>query len=188
MKRLVMSIMIFLLSVTVVSCRTLRRDYNDQELSQMAISDFGFQSFSTFKIVDVETAFELTGQRYQNCGIVIGTRYDRYAMLFVPRNISDTPFLIAEDFFFDLEDIYDELKILEDDLGNLLYNDPSGDYGGLSLSVEPYDQISNAYQELSFDSKLFFIITTDGMIFNVGYVEGTIMIFDESLNLLNEVQ
>ena len=151
----------------------------------MVISDYGFQDFITFKIVDVDTAYELTGERYQNSGIVIGLKNNNYVMLFVPRLAAEEPFYVLEDFHFNLEDIYTELKTLEDESGGKLFFDPSGDYGGLSLSISPYEQAVLEYEDLSFDSKLFFIVTTDSMVFYITYVNQEIVIFDEQYNLLN---
>ena len=83
----------------------------------MVISDYGFQDFITFKIVDVDTAYDVTGERYQNSGIVIGLKNNNYVMLFVPRLAAEEPFYVLEDFHFNLEDIYTELKTLEDESG-----------------------------------------------------------------------
>lgn len=182
-KRLI--ILIALLSgFSMVSCQSTRRVYDDQELRSMAISDYGFQTFSTFKIVDVDTAFEMTGERYQNSGVVIGIRNSQYAMLFVPRSTTEAPMLVLENFNFDLAEIYQLLNILEDDSGNKLFIDPSGDYGGLSLSVQPYQQALSKHEGMQFDVNVFFVITTDTMGFNVAYVNEEIVIFDDEFNIL----
>jgi hypothetical protein len=185
MKKTFQAFMFLLLICSFISCRTVRRVYNDEELGNMVISDYGFQEFITFKIVDVDTADELTGERYQNSGIVIGKKNNSYVMLFVPRLATEDPFYVLEDFCFDLPDIYDELKTLEDDSGSKLFIDPSGDYGGLSLSIYPYEQAVLEHEELSFDSKLFFIVTTDKMVFYIAYANQEIVIFDEEYVILN---
>jgi hypothetical protein len=185
MKKNYQIFMFLLLIFSLISCQTIRRVYNDEELGNMVISDYGFQEFITFKIIDVDTAYELTGERYQNSGIVIGEKNNNYVMLFVPRLATEDPFYVLEDFRFDLEDIYNELKALEDESGGKLFFDPSGDYGGLSLSINPYEQALLDHEDLSFDSKLFFIVTTDKMVFYIAYANQEIVIFDEEYVILN---
>ncbi len=182
MKKTLFLLLMIICVFTLSNCKRVYRVYNDEDLTIMAKSDFGFTSVLFFKIVDPDTAFELTGDSYNNSGVLYGIKDDEYAMLFIPRLLSKEAFMIEYDIIYDVIEIYELLKSLEDGSGNLIFNDPSNDYGGLSISVSSYTSISNKYPNLVFDSPIFFIITTDDMIFNVGRVNERYVVFDQDFN------
>jgi hypothetical protein len=170
--------------ITLTNCGSVFRVFNDEDLDIMAQSDYGFSSVLFFKIVDSETAKELTGNSYNNSGIIYGIKDQTYAMIFIPKLASKESFLIEYEPIYDVVEVYQIISGLKNNTGSLLFDDPSGDYGGLSISVSPYESISSAFSSLNFDSPIFFIVTTDQMVFNVGRAEGNYVIFDQNLNQL----
>lgn len=187
MKRFFMIFIGFSCLLVLSNCRTLYRVYDDETLETMAINDYGFSSVLFFKIVDSDTAFELTGESYNNSGIIYGIKNGKYHMLFVPKSMSKEVFILEYSPIYDVVEIYQILNGLEDDLGSKLFNDPSGDYGGLSISVSPYEDILDHNPSILFDSPIFFIVTTDEMVFYISSVQGEYIIFDQEYNQLNEI-
>ncbi|MFW5889366.1 MAG: hypothetical protein ACOCUD_03195 [Bacillota bacterium] len=185
MKNLI-KVMLLLLTIFVLSsCKLPYRVYNDEDLQDMAVSGYDFSEYLVFKIVDPETALFMTGTKYQNSGVIIGIKDEEYSMLFVPKRISKEAFIVMESFTFNLDDIYEELNSLEDDFGSKLYYDPANDYGGLSISVNHYEDITLNNPDLNFDSEIIFTFTTDVMVFYVGYVEGEIFVFNSNNRIIN---
>ncbi|BCR35251.1 hypothetical protein [Mariniplasma anaerobium] len=185
MKKILLALLSIISFITLTNCGSVFRVFNDEDLDVMAQSDYGFTSVLFFKIVDSETAIELTGDSYNNSGVIYGVKDDAYAMIFMPKLASKEEFLIDYEPIYDVVEIYQMLNVLENETGDLLFNDPSGDYGGLSISVTPYESIANAFPSLVFDSPIFFIITTDQMVFNVGRIENNYVVFDQDLKKLN---
>ncbi|XFA98314.1 hypothetical protein ACAG96_05410 [Candidatus Izemoplasma sp. B36] len=187
MKRYLMILFSFLFLISLSNCRALYRVYNDEELESMAMNDYGFSSVLFFKIVDSDTAIELTGEAYNNSGVIYGVRDGQYQMLFVPKSMSKEVFNVDYSPIYNVIEIYQILNSLEDDLGSKLFNDPSGDYGGLSLGVSPYEDVLEHNSNLTLDSPLFFIVTTDEMIFYISSMQGKYVVFDQEYNQLNEI-
>jgi hypothetical protein len=185
MKKTLFLLLMIICVFTLSNCKRSIRVYNDEDLTMMAKSDFGFTSVIFFKIVDPDTALELTGDSYNNSGVLYGIKDEQYTMLFVPKLISKEEFLLDYEPVYDVIEIYNIIKGLKDGSGNFLFRDRSNDYGGLSISISPYESISTKYSNIDFDCKIFFIITTDEMIFNVGSVNGRYIVFDQNYNLLN---
>ncbi|QWC00244.1 hypothetical protein KHQ88_01365 [Mycoplasmatota bacterium] len=173
---ILLSIMIFF---SLSSCKMIYRDYQDDDLEILAEKDFGLDTYHTFKIIDLETAKYLTGESYQNSGVIIGLDNDIYKMIFVPRRVSEKAYILDNVPLFSLEDIYLHLETYIDDPIFL------EDYGGLSLSISPYASIKENNQATSFDWQLFFIITTDEDTFYANYDEGQLLIFDTNYQLVN---
>lgn len=184
MKKVVFILLSVVSIITLSSCRSVFRVYDDQDIESLAISEYGFTSVLFFKIVDPDTALELTGDTYNNSGVIYGIKDDMYHMIFIPKLASKDPFLIEYDPVYDVITIYELLNALEDNMGHKLFNDPSLDYGGLSISISPHDSISEKYPNLSFESPIFFIITTDDKIFYVSMANEAYVIFDQNLNRL----
>ncbi len=173
----------FLIILLLTSCSAIRRDYDDMELEDMATSQYGFTQMLFFKIVDSDTAKELTGTSYTNSGVIYGLKDGNYEMLFVPRKTAEDPFFITNYFIYDIEEITNMLNSLKDDSDHVLYNNPSGDYGGLSISVSPYQSIHTANPNIVFDSPLFYIFTTDDAVFYVGMEAGEYLFFDMNFEM-----
>lgn len=163
----------------VVSCSSIYRDYQDDELESLALRDYGFDSFSIFKIIDIETATMLTGEPYQNSGVIIGKIRGEFKMLFIPRKVAETPFFVGNQIYFNLDEIYAQLHSL--DINPMFLQD----YGSLSISVVPYHEILIVNQNVVFDSRLFFVVTTDGEEFYCNYVDKSLVIYDINYNLIN---
>ncbi|MGE4571342.1 MAG: hypothetical protein AB7E09_01210 [Candidatus Izemoplasmatales bacterium] len=176
-------ILVFLL---LSSCTMIYRNYNDTDLQSIAIDQFGFSEYSVFKIVDSDTAKYIIGTAYQNSGLIIGVKDNHYAMLFVPKRLSQEPKMVMEDFSFSLEEIYYEINSLEDEFGQKIYNDPANDYGGLSISIGPYENLQTQHTHLDFDSQIVFILTTDTHTFYLAYVGEKVFIFNEEYQILKE--
>ena len=187
MKRYLMILFSFLCLLPLSNCRSLYRVYNDEELEAMAINDYGFSSVLFFKIVDSDTAVELTWEAYNNSGIIYGIKNGQYQMLFVPKSMSKEVFNVDYSPIYNVLEIYQILNSLEDDSGSKLFNDPSGDFGGLSISVSPYEDVLNHNPSIMFDCPLFFIVTTDEMTFYISSVQGTYYVFDQEYNQINEL-
>jgi hypothetical protein len=154
------------------------RDYQDNELEKLAVNDFNFERFEVFKIIDSDTAQYLTGKSYQNSGIIIGVKDQKYQMIFVPKRVSESPYVLDLILDFNLEEIY---LVLEDYVENDLFIE---DYGGLSLSVAPYNEFDESVKE-GFDSRLFFIVTTDDQKFYCQYHEAQLLIYDKDYQLIH---
>lgn len=169
MKHLCLVMMIFLLS----ACQMIYRDFQDDELSKMAINDFNFSSFSCFKIVDQETALYLTGQTYTNSGVVLGVKDQTYQMIFVPKTLKDDPIYLPHIPDYDLDYLY---RVLENFVADSIF---LSDYGGLSVSVQPYEHLS-ASDKASLTHPLFFRVTTDQDIFYGHFESNDLIIFNSS--------
>lgn len=185
MKKILLVLISLFSLLTLVNCNVVFYEYNYDDLETMAKNDYGFSSVLFFKVVDVDTALELTGKIYNDSGIIYGIKDNEYRMIFVPKLKSEKEFVIDYSPIYDVTEIYQILESLEDGSGNKLFIDIFGDYGALSISVLPYESISNKFDDLDFDSPIFFIITTDELTFNVGRVEGNYIVFDQDLNRLN---
>ena len=179
------SFLFVLIVLLLTSCSNVYRDYNDEDLELLAVIENNFSEYLFFKIVDSETAKELTGTVYTNSGIIVGRKDGLDRMLFVPKLVSKDAFILEQNFYFSISEIYSELRILEDEDGIKLFNDPSDDYGGLSISISPYENIININPQLQFDSPVFFIITTDELTLYVGYVNSEIYIFNNDYEIVN---
>jgi hypothetical protein len=177
MKRIGLALGLFLI-LLLTSCRIIYRDYQDDELEKLALNDFDFDRFEVFKIIDADTAQYLTGKSYQNSGVIIGIKDQNYQMIFIPKRISEAPYVLDSTMSFDLEEIY---LVLEDYVENDLFIE---DYGGLSLSVAPYNEFDESEQE-AFDSQLFFIVTTDNQKFYCQYQDAHLVIYDIDFNLIH---
>lgn len=186
MKKSIYLMMVLIFMFTINACRLVNRAYNNEDLENIAIEEHGFSEYIVFKIVDAETATYLTGKAYYNSGVVIGIRNELYTMLFVPKRLDEDSFIVLPSFRFNLNDIYQKLHQLEDEDGNRLYLDPSGDYGGLSLSTKPYQSLKQRYPHFDFDVELIFTFTTDQHVFYATYIEGEVVVFAESGNILIE--
>lgn len=176
---------IFFLLATMIllgGCQNIYRVYDDDELSDLAKDSFGFSEVLTFKIVYPDTAQELTGQSYNNAGVIIGIKDDVYSMVFVPKMVAEDPYLLELPFTFDLRQIYRDLRLIND---TYHHENPSGydffsDYGGLSITVEPYGSTISKNPQIDLISKIFFRVTTDNHTYNVGFVEEGHVVFDEN--------
>ena len=186
MKQIIRLVVIMILATLLMSCRSIYRVYDDQELEVLVLEDFGFSEMLFFKIVDADTAKELTGKSYNLSGVTVGTKDEKDIMVFIPKKVSEQPFIIENPFEFDISSIYKDLRLLKDTRGNLLYNDPSNDYGGLSIETSVYNSIKNKNMDLVFDSKIFFVISTDQVSFYVGFVSGNHIIFDGSYQRISQ--
>ena len=160
------------------SCSSIHRDYQEDELANLALSDYGFDLFSVFKIIDIETSNMLTGNTYQNSGVIIGTIRGKYKLLFVPRKVAEAPFFVGEEIYFDLKEIYTYLRLNNVDQMFLQ------DYGSLSITVMPYSKILAANQTVVFDTHLFFVVTTDSEVFYCNYAKKSLLIFDMNFKLV----
>lgn len=173
---------LILISISLIfftsSCRSTHRDYQEDELANLALSDYGFDLFSVFKIIDIETSNMLTGKTYQNSGVVIGTIKGKYKLLFVPRKVVEVPFFVGEEIYFDLKEIYTHLQLKNVDQMFLQ------DYGSLSITVMPYSKILEANPKVVFDSRLFFVVTTDSEVFYCNYAKKSLLIFDVNFKLI----
>lgn len=186
MKNILRVLFLVSFAFALSNCSSMYRVYNDDDLEVMAESEYNFDSVLFFKIVDVDTAMELTGQSFQNSGVVYGTRNGQYMMIFVPKLTSKETFVVNYQPIYDVNEVYELLHSLEDESGQDLFVDPSGDYGGLSISVSPYESILDANPGMQFDSPIFFIVTTDTMVFHVGRSGGNYVVFDEDYSILNQ--
>lgn len=184
MKKILLALLSIISFITLTNCGSVFRVYNNEDLDVMARSEFGFTSVLFFKVVDSATAIELTGNSYNDSGVIYGIKDESYAMIFIPKLVSKDEFLIDYEPIYDVVEIYQILNELKNESGSLMFNDPSKDYGGLSISVSPYESITTTYPNLVFDSSIFFIVTTDQMIFNVGRVDNRYVVFDQNLNQL----
>lgn len=184
MKKILLVLLSMISFITLTNCGSVFRVFNDEELDVMARTEYGFTSVLFFKVVDSQTAIELTGDSYNNSGILYGVKDDAYAMIFIPKLTAKEDFLVEYEPVYDVVEIYEILNELENESGTLLFDDPSGDYGGLSISVSPYENILSAFPNLNFDSPIFFIVTTDQIVFNVSRVEGSYVVFDQNLKRL----
>lgn len=177
--------MIFI-GFTSISCRSSYRVYDDEELEVIAVDEHGFTEILFFKIVDNETAKALTGKTYFNSGVVVGIRNNVETMLFVPKSSSEVAFIIEKPFPFNIADIYEELDNLRNAENEKIFVDISGDFGGLSISVSPYEEIFENNLNLVFDSSVFFIFTTDDVVLYVTYINGEIYVFNNNYEVINK--
>lgn len=180
MRKFLLVILFVLCAFALVNCSTYYRVYQEPELEQIAVNEYGFSELIFFKVIDSETAEELTGTAFSNGGLIYGLRGGEYSMLFIPKKVSQEPIPITGQVVFDVYAIYEQLELLEDSYGNHLYNDPSGDFGALSVSVLPSQSIREANPSLEFDTNIFFIFTTDTFVFNVTSIDGVFYIFDNN--------
>lgn len=185
MKKIIFFLMMTLTILLLFSCTSIYRVYNEEDLEDMAIFNYGFSEFLFFKIIDSDTSFYMTGTSYQNSGVIVGIKDNAYKILFVPKRLAEDEFFVMDEFIFNITEIYVELNMLRDNQGNKLYNDPSNDYGGLSISVIPYESIISSNNDITLDSELIFSFTTDTAIFYVGYSNQQIIVFDSSYNLIS---
>lgn len=173
----------FLTTLTLLGgCKNIYRVYDDDDLSDLAMDNFGFSEVLTFKIVYGDAALELTGKSYNNAGVIIGIKDGVYSMVFVPKMVSDDPFLLDLPFTFDLRQIYSDLRLINE---TYHHENPRGydffsDYGGLSITVEPYASVISRNPRIDLISKIFFQVTTDEYVYNVGFVEDGHVIFNEN--------
>ncbi len=185
MKKIKLIILTIFTVLVISSCSSIYRVYNDKELQDVAVANYGFSEFLFFKIVDSETSYFMTGTRYQNSGVIVGIKNSEHKILFVPKRVAVQEFFVMETFVFNIADIYEKLNSLKDDEGNKFYLDPTNDYGGLSISVIPYESIIDTNPDIELDSELIFSFTTDAEIFYVGYSNQQIMIFDSAYEIIN---
>lgn len=178
MKKIITYVFLLILLVFLSSCRSVYRVYNDEDLSDMAKRDYGFSEVLTFKIVGSNTAFELTGETYNNSGVIIGIKSGVYEMVFVPKMAAEEPFLLELSFDFNLRQIYDDLRVIDQRSETVREFDFFADYGALSITIDPYELVVEENPSLSFDSKVFFVVTTDEVVYYVGFVDGDYTIFD----------
>lgn len=182
MKKTLLLFAVLTLSVWLVACNA-NRVFVEDDLYQTASNEYGFTEVYFFKIVDADTAFVLTGIPFQNSGLIAGRQGLFDKVIFVPKKVHEEMFVIPFPLMFSMSTIMDRLISLEDDEGNLLYIDPSGDYGGLSIGVSVYESLTEHNPELVFDTEIIFTFTTDGAMFHVASVSGECKIFS-SENLL----
>jgi len=184
--KVIFSSLVILFSIILfISCTNLYRVYNDEDLNILATSKYGFSEVFFFKVVDSDTAKELTGKTYNNGGVISGIKDGVYRLLFIPKIVSQEPFLVNERYYYNNDEIYQELRNLEDEFGSKIYIDPSNDYGGLSISVAPYIQINEANPDINFNSKVFFIIISDNLTIYVNYVNEKIYLFNSDYDVIN---
>lgn len=180
MKKSLIFFLYLVIILTLCGCRSIFRVYNDSDLSLMAKEDFGFSEVYVFKIVYPETALELTGKTYNNGGVIIGVREGVSFIVFVPKLLAKEPFLLNLTFTFDLPQIYEDLRTINANVDQPLDPGFFEDYGGLSITVEPYELISEAHADLDFNSRVFFLVTADDAIFSIGFIEDGHIIFDKN--------
>lgn len=185
MKRIFIVLLYFVIILTINGCRSIYRVYDDEDLSVLARQDFGFSEVLVFKIVYPDTALELTGKSYNNSGVIIGIRNGQHSMVFVPKMVAEDPFLLDIPFTFNLKQIYDDLRSIDDNNSSQTEIDFFADYGGLSITVEPYDLISEENSDLNFETRIFFTVTTDEDIFYIGFVEDGYVIFDNDYVIID---
>jgi len=178
MKKSIILILIFIVLLTISSCRSIYRDFQDDELEVMAMSHFNFDSYETFKIIDVDTADYLTTKNYQNSGVVIGVKNNEYKMIFVPRKMNENPYILDKVEYFNLNELYNELSNFIEESIFL------EDYGGLSIAIYPYVAITEKYSSLNFDSQIFYIVSTDEDIYYANYIEESLVIFDKDYDMV----
>ncbi len=187
MKKVILVIFFITITLLLSSCRTVYRVYNDEDLSDMAQRDYGFSEVLVFKIVDSSTANELTGETYNNSGVIIGIKSGAYAMVFVPKMAAEDPFLLNLDFEFNLRQIYDDLRTIDERSNIPREIDFFADYGGLSITIEPYEFVFEENPDLSFDSEVFFVVTTDDVVYYVGFVDGEHVVFDDDYLIISSI-
>jgi len=184
-KRRFILLFIFIVCLMFISCQSNYRVYNDEELEMIAVDEYGFSEILFFKIVDNETAKVLTGKTYFNSGVIVGIKNNTETMLFVPKASSETAFIINRPFSFDVDDIYQELNELKNAENEPLFVDPSGDFGGLAISVIPYSQISELNSDLVFSTQVFYTFTTDEVVLYVTDIDGEIYVFNSDYEVIN---
>jgi len=184
MHKKLLLISVILSSLCLLGCRT-NRVYVEAYLFETAQTSYGFTEFYCFKIIDIDTARELTGKDYANSGIIIGRRDNATLFLFVPKKTDQDLFVLPFCYHFSFEDMIDELNSLEDDEGNPLYVDPSGDYGGLSIGVGEVEMLLQNNPGLDLDSRIIFTFTTDEAVFHIASVGDLCRIFSGEYILLN---
>ncbi|MBN2504413.1 MAG: hypothetical protein JXB20_03610 [Bacilli bacterium] len=162
------------------------RVFVENEIEELAMEDFGFTESYCFKNIDTETAKALTGTEYRNAGVLLGIQGSSTKMLFVPRSLNDEVFVVDFPFLFEFESIIEELSKLEDSANNSLYSVPADDYGGLTISVAYFDELSAANPDLEFDSEIIFRFTTQTSEFLVASVESSCLIFSSDYQVMNQ--
>ncbi|MFP4478727.1 MAG: hypothetical protein ACLFPM_04790 [Candidatus Izemoplasmatales bacterium] len=178
MKKIMILTLFFISLFMISSCRTIYRDYQDDELEVLAKREFAFDTYETFKIIDAHTAKYLTTKAYQNSGVIIGIKNGQYKMIFVPKKISENPFVLENTAYFNLQEIYDELRNFIDETMFL------NDYGGLSIGVDPYLEILELHPSLTFDSQIFYMVTTDENIYYANYIKESLIIFNTEYQII----
>lgn len=186
MRKILLSLTVVCLTLGLSGCRT-NRVWTEEDLRQIAFSDFGFSDYYFFKVVSPDTALALTGTSFSNGGVIAGRlgAFDR--MIFVPKKTADQPFVINFPFNFTVSDILEALNALEDDQGQPLYNVTIEDFGGLAIGVELYEAIAATNPEMTFDTQIVFSFTTGAAVwhtFHVMSAGGVIRIFAEDYEVL----
>ena len=125
MKKILLIMMSFFCLVVLTNCNAVYRVYNDEDLNSMAISDFDFSSTLFFKVIDADTAMEVTGESYNNSGVIYGVKDGLYNIIFVPKLLSKEAFIVNYTPIYDVIEIYNLLQNLEDESGQLIFHDPS---------------------------------------------------------------
>ncbi|HKL47086.1 MAG TPA: hypothetical protein VJ878_00325 [Candidatus Izemoplasmatales bacterium] len=171
MKKLIL-FLVWLMLFPCLACQLVFRDFQDENLERMSLEDFNFSTYATFKIIDHDTALSLTGNAYQNSGIILGMKENVYQMVFVPRRVREDPFIITDAPYYNLEEIYD---VLANYVENPIFLQ---DYGGLSLSVRPYENYDDD-AKARFNHPLFFIVTTDNNRFYCQYEGEKLLVYDD---------
>ncbi len=187
MKKLFILIIFVFVTFVLVGCKVPYRDFDDSILEDIAVSEYAIDEFLFFKIVDSETAKLLTGTAYENSGVIYGKKDNSIIIIFVPKDISE-PTIRLYSPLFDIDSIYAELKYLKDTFGNPLFIDSSGDYGGLSITISPYEDVTNNNSSIIFDSKIFLQITSETSTFYIGISSNKELIFDESFHLIKIIE
>ncbi len=184
MKKVILVLLFVATIISIGGCTLVYRVYNDDELGDLAKEDFGFSEVLVFKIVYPETALELTGKSYNNAGVIIGIRSGIYSMVFVPKMVIDDPFLLDLPFTFDLKQIYEDLRSIDANINETTEIDFFEDYGGLSITVEPYDSVIESNSDINFETQVFFVVTTDDTVYYIGFVEDGHHIFDDNYMII----
>lgn len=169
----------------MLSACSTNRVYVEEDLYHTAQVEFGFSEVFFFKIVDSETALALTGTAYQNSGIIVGRQGLSDKAVFVPKKADQDIFMISFPYVFSMTSIMEQLESLEDESGNPLFVDPSGDYGGLSIGVSAYESLTGENPGLVFDTEIIFTFTTDEAVFYVASINNQCKIFSVDNLLLN---
>ncbi len=184
MKKIHKFSLIIFLFVMLLACST-NRVYVEEDLYQTAQVEFGFSEVYFFKIVDPDTAMELTGTAFQNSGLIVGRLGSSDRAVFVPRKTDVEMFIVPFPYGFSMVSIMEQLESLEDESGNPLFVDPSGDYGGLSIGVSVYESLVDENPQLVFDTEIIFTFTTDEAVFHCASVNNQCKIFSAEFLLLN---
>lgn len=185
MKRYIFLFTMLLFVVFLEACQEVNRVFVSEELTEMAISEYGFSEVYFIKTVDVNTANELTGNPFQNACIIAGKLGGFDRLLFVPRKTTDAVELLAFPFSFELSDIMSSLSNLKDSENQKLYSLPLDDYGGLSIGVDQAERIQSEHLEWVLDTPIMFFFTTPSQIFIIVSANQEIQIVIEQLGSID---